>query len=248
MATPVAVEASREGYSNLPGVNGQKLEFRQNVSLYSTLALDNAVAPLESVLFNYSVGQTVSGTGNGAVQATNWHTNMRVPRTLPSPEVFVLDRVRFYMPALSVSASNAVAIDQAYGAGAVAGAGGSVASVASTNAADLLAMTLLHLRLEVEGKRYVDAPLWMAPGNCGVGGAHSRSVTSAFTAATSAAVNTQALHWAGEGWRFSDSMPPILTSNTVLDVRLFNQVTGYALKVDRYLQIVLQGTHGRAVR
>lgn len=243
--TPIAVEASREGYSNLPGVQGQKLEFRQNVSLYSTLALDNATVPLENVLFNYSIGQTVSGTGNGAVQSTNWHTNMRVPRTLPSPEVFVLDRVRFHMPALSVAAASGVAIDQTYGA---TGAVGSVATIASNNAADLLALTLLHARLEIEGKRYVDAPLWMLPGNCGIGGVNARGLSGAGTAATNAVANVQALHWAGEGWRFSDSMPPILTSNTVLDFRLFNQVTGYALKVDRYLQIVLQGTHGRAVR
>jgi hypothetical protein len=245
MATPIAVETSREGFSNLPGVNGQKLEFRQNVSLYSTLALDNAAAPLESVLFNYSVGQTVSGAGNGAVQATSWHTNMRVPRTLPSPEVFVLDRVRFHMPALSVGASNAIAIDQTYGA---TGAVGTVSAIASNNAADLLAMTLLHARLEVEGKRYVDAPLWMLPGNCGVGGVHARALSSAVSTATNAVANVQALHWVGEGWRFSDSMPPILTSNTVLDFRLFNQTTGYAFKVDRYLQVILQGTHGRAVR
>lgn len=245
MAAPIAVEASREGFSNLPGTNGQKLEFRQNVSLYSTLSLSAATAPSESVLFNYAVGQTVSGTGNGTVQATNWHTNMRIPRTLPSPEVFVLDRVRFHMPALSVSGSNAVAIDQTYGATAATTAS---ASIASNNAADLLALTLLHARLEIEGKRYVDAPLWMLPGNCGIGGPVARALSSGATGATKATANIQALHWAGEGWRFSDSMPPILTSNTVLDFRLFNQVTGYALKVHRYLQIILQGQHGRAVR
>lgn len=245
---PLAIEQPREFDVDLPGVDKRSLEFRDNVPLYSAVAIgpgaSSLVIPSEVVAFNYAVGGTVSGTGYGAaIPANNWHTNMRIPRTLPSPEVFVIDRARLAMSPLSVTVSGSIyepGIDQDTA---------QTSASTSMSAIDLLyLMTTLHCRMEMEGKRYIDAPAFMLPANVGLGGVSEVSAST-----TNAAVvlkRNVAMHWAGEGWRFSDSVPPILTSQTVLDFRVQYQHPGTALllQADRYLHVILQGTHGRAVR
>ena len=94
MTTPSAVSTSRTNYVNLPGVEGQQLEFRNNALLYSAYQFKGAAAlPAEAVIFNYGVGQNVSTNDVAAntLRANNWHTNMRQPRVLPAPEVFVVE-------------------------------------------------------------------------------------------------------------------------------------------------------------
>lgn len=240
---PAAVAESRE--ASLGG--GMPLDWRENVLLYSTAAFDgSAVIPQETVLFNYAQGQTVSGAGDGAVASNAWHTNMRVARSLPSPEIFVCDRVRAHVVPMVAGTSGVPTPDTS----ASYAATGSPSSIRKL-AADTMALLMLHLRVEFESKRYIDAPLWMFPSNVGFGGLVNYSMANALTGnqeSTQMAVEVPT--WQGEGWRFGKSLPPILTSNTVVDVRLLWQHAGTAISMqaDRYLQVILQGRHGRAVR
>lgn len=245
MNTPQAISRSRTDYVNVPGTEGQLLEWRNNAVLYSSVMFDAAALPSELVAFNYSVGQNVTTSGTQTIKATNWHTNLRQPKTLPAPEVFVVDRVRLWAPPLYARGSGAnyePTIDNP-------SSGTTVTTLNNPN--DQQALLGLHVRFEIEGKRYIDAPYYMLPGNTGVSGISASSMTAGTTAA-SATLQVRrnvAVNWAGEGWRFSDSLPPIITSTTLMDFRYLGQHnTNPSIGLSRYVWAILQGTHGRAVR
>ena len=243
---PQAVTVSNQGTIDLPGVEGQNLSWRDNAPLYSMAAFDNAALPAETSLFSYAVGQTVSGAGNGAIQANTWHTNMRIPRSLPSPEVFAMDRVRIIViPGAAISGG-----EVQFQSTVQTVAAALTTPTFSPLMEDLNILQALTVRLEMENKRYLDAPLWFCPANTGFAGVAAYSVSYTAAATSVAQKSAAAVHMAGEGWRFSDSLPPILTSNTVLDFRLLYQHPGTApsLQLDRYVLAYISGRHGRAVR
>lgn len=250
MNTPLAIANSNQGTVDLPGVEGQNLSWRDNVPLYSAVGFDAAALPAEISPFSYAIGGTVANNFAsplaGVTNATNYHTNLRVPRQLPSPEVFVFDRIRaIIMPAgLVPGTSSEVALDDVFGAVGAAG-------LNVSNSRDVLILQSLTLRFELEQKLYAEAPLWMFPANVGVFGSNSSAWNSVLRSDTTANMRkTSAVHWAGEGWRFADSMPPVLTSSAVLDckIRYDHPGTAPSIQVARYLFIVMQGRHGRAVR
>ncbi len=253
MKTPLALARSNRGTVDLPGVNGVDLSWRDNVPLYSAVGIRaTALTNLELSPFSYAIGSTISNNFSSpaasSVTATNWHTNMRIARQLPAPEVFVADRLRVVIPSTTLAPGTAggeIYVDSVAGATGASG-------LNSANALDLVYLQTLTLRLEIESKIYAEAPLYMFPANVGIGGTANHALGKKLSASNNEVNMRQvvSMHWAGEGWRFADSMPPVLTSSTVLDcrIRYEHPGTGPSITTDRIIWTVLQGRHGRAVR
>ena len=126
--------------------------------LYSCMSFNGGVVlPAEVRCFNYSLGDTVPGAGDGTESATYYHTNMEVSGTLAQPKVFEVTGVRQVV-------SN---IDAA----------GTTADADQTTQQDPNLLEDVqrfyhgtHLSLHVGTKDYLSGPSWLFPGNVGLSG------------------------------------------------------------------------------
>lgn len=153
-----------------PGPQGPALLEHTRKSLYSSAFLCAAGATIarETTLFNYVPGGTVPG---GTIAATRFHTNMDVPGSLQSPEVFAVQQIRAHMLGLDFQTNATPAIDDDT-------SGGAAANMDQID--DItLAMSSCSLQFFVGQKAYAEAPLWMFPFNSGVGGLVSTSASGA---------------------------------------------------------------------
>lgn len=210
--------------------------------LYSFGALDGATTiPRELELFNYTVGQTVSGAGGGAVAATRFHTNMMQSRALPQPKVFTAFSMHVVVLPLDFGTAATPALsDPSTGA-----------AVANDDQVDDL--TLIYescsIRFDIGEKNYVRAPLKLAPANYGLQGLAAASISQT----NAAAIHNRrvAVHSCGIGWDFNrePARPPVLWPLQTFNCKLLCQwATNPSLVDDRLVGVLFWGVLGREIQ
>lgn len=203
--------------------------------MYSAVALNAAAIPRSVQFFTYSLGQTVSGAGTGAVVATRFHTSMETPSFLAAPKTFTVEGVRLHMPPLAYAASPTVQD-----------------TVGAAIAADLAFDDLMLLvgssafRFSVGPKDYVQGPLFALPGCYGVSGIGATSISS--TNAASIFQRRTAVHSSGREFRMR-TWPVLIANQQQFAAELLNQwTTNPTLAGQRLLFCILDGLLGREVQ
>ena len=202
--------------------------------LYSALALTTSNLPRSSRFFTYAVGNTVSGTGPGAVAATQFHTNLETPNILAAPKTFTVEGVRMHF--LPLIASNSPTIADTTGA-----------AIASDDAFDdaMKVVNSCVIRFFVGPKDYCQSPLFSCPGNWGLGGISATNVSS--TNAASVFQRRTAVHSSGRGFDMNN-FPVLIANQQSFGAELLCEfATNPTLAQARYLFCVLDGILGREV-
>jgi len=206
--------------------------------LYSAAAYDAAALPRELEFFNYTVGETVSGAGVAATSATQMHTNMLAPRTVPRPKIFTCQGIRVICPPMTYTATTVTEKET--------GSGASYA--AATQFADLINITQTgQLEFNIGEKNYVRSPLWNMPANAGVGGVADASAGSA---AADVFMRRLSLSTAGQMYAFSTGRKPVLWHSQTFTMKLFFNWTGFGTNQGStsLIYVVLDGTLGRELQ
>ena len=154
--------------------------------LYSSAAIDGGQLPRTVSLFNYAVGQTVSGAGGAAITATRFHTNMTIANALARPKTFTCFGVRIVFLPMSYDGSPDLKDDTA-----------NTAAPANIDQVDdfLLMSQSTWFEFKQGDQVEVAHPCHMIPSNIGMAGVAATSVN-----ANAAALNHQrvALHTQGQ--------------------------------------------------
>lgn len=212
-----------------------KLEFT-HYPLYSSVILTNALSR-ENNLFNYALGDPVSGTpaaGGGTIVANDLFTNLETARFLANPKLFVVRGIGLVISNANFNAGGAPTQQDTQNAGATA-----------INAVINLQHILYagFLRFRVGTKTYAEAPVFRFPSCLGIDGpaalAYDDDATAGFMFA-------QALYAKGKPWQM-DTYPvtiyPQQTFSAALEfiATTSNPTNGYNAMVT----CVLNGILGR---
>ena len=233
------------GAQGTAGVAG----YRSVSPLFSTVGIAGGAAiPSSLTLFGYRIGDNVPGTGNGAgFASTGWHTNMRVAGQLPRPEMFTVTGIRVMMPMLAFAGSDTPGLVDT---------GFSAAALADSDAVEDL-MRLFgssYLEFEIGNKLYAQHPLWMFPGNNGVGGIAAVSQDNAGATAVQH-LDITAVHMEGVQFTLAPFLtadgqtrgPLLIAEQQAFGVRLETRwATPPSFNDDRVVQVFLDGEHVRA--
>lgn len=161
--------------------------------LFSAIVTNvNVLFPAEVTWFQYGLGGVVSGAGTGAVAARLIHTNLETPAQLAMPKLHLVTGLRVvFNTGVDAVLTNLMT------ASAVSGAAGA-ATVIDSAFEDLLRVVYGTVFVfHVGTKDYFVGPTWMVPGNVGIGGVTSSSISD-IGAAADEAVNLGAFHSAGK--------------------------------------------------
>ncbi len=200
--------------------------------MYSCVSFDSTTLPVTRRCFNFSVGQPVPGAiegGGVAETATLYHTNMDVSGQLSTPKVFEVTGIRFVVSNLNETGS----------------AGPPHPATASDPLLleDLLRMNNgLVLDFTVGQKNYAEGPVWMFPGNCGVGGMASAGIAD--TTATEQ-YTIESGQGAGMPWQMAPYTIFIPSQQTFFVDLNAPGATTPTLSVARLAWVVLMGRLGR---
>lgn len=145
--------------------------------LYSTVGLASGQIPQDLSLFNYGIGDPISGAGNlvTAETAKEWHTNLPKGGILPQPQTFLATALRFHMLPITFTTAASGATP------ALADPGFSAAALLDSNNIEDMRILFesMHCTFKIGQKTYVDEPLFNLPGNTGIGGISAVSIGAA---------------------------------------------------------------------
>ena len=170
--------------------------------LYSTCYINNGITwPNETLLFNYGLGDPVSGSANvaiGSTAATDHQTNLELGGQLPKPKMFLCQAFRLFISPLIPAGNDHI----------LSSFDATAANPAVSSWAHLFYATWFQFK--IGSKLYAKGPSWMFPANSGVGGKVAIS-TDDVVANPALAGRVVDLHGAGKAWKM-DRYPIMIYS------------------------------------
>jgi hypothetical protein len=145
--------------------------------LFSACRLASGTAPVETLLYNYPIGGTVSGTGG---TATRLHTNMEQANVLGTPKVFEIHGIRLVLSQINGTADAYTTPLENEGMATGTALGGFITGASNIPLVSD-AMRIIYAsyyNLFIGAKSYLDVPAFMLPGNTGIEGDFASALTT----------------------------------------------------------------------
>jgi len=239
MTPPLMTRARRFASPAAQFINAKLEPIHQ--PLYSLCAIDSGVIPRSLLFFQYPVGGTVAGTGDGTIGgATTFHTNMETAGFLANPKLFLVTGIRC-IPWPLVPGSAAASAPSPRGA---------VNAIGETIAKDEWIADFLFtwycgvMNFVVGPKNYLRVPLWNVPANTGVDGFASAAIGSL---ASASIFRTESFHSSGRYYALSQ-YPILIPAQQSFNVSIDYQLpTNPSLNKDAAIYVQLDGVLGREV-